>query len=44
MENNRQMEMCSPVCLVNNKLMKLDSMGVWKITENGAVLPWMYGK
>jgi hypothetical protein len=35
MENNRQMKMCSPVavCLVNNKLMKLDSMGVWKITD-----------
>jgi hypothetical protein len=33
MENNRQMKLYSPVCLVNNKLMKLDSIGVWKITD-----------
>jgi hypothetical protein len=28
-ENNKQMKLYSPVCLVNNKLMKLDFMGVW---------------
>jgi hypothetical protein len=33
MENNKQMKLYSPACLVNNKLMKLDSMGVWKITD-----------
>jgi hypothetical protein len=33
MENNKQMKLDSPVCLVNNKLMKLDFMGVWQITD-----------
>jgi hypothetical protein len=33
MENNKQMKFYSPVCMVNNKLIKLDFMGVWKITE-----------
>jgi hypothetical protein len=33
MENKIQMKLYSPVCLVNNKLMKLDSMRVWKITD-----------
>jgi hypothetical protein len=33
MENNKQMKLYSPVCLVNNKLMQLDFMGVWQITD-----------
>jgi hypothetical protein len=33
MENNKQIKLDSPVCLVNNKLMKLDFMGVWQITD-----------
>jgi hypothetical protein len=33
MENNKQMKLYSPVCMVNNKQIKLDSMGVWEIKE-----------
>jgi hypothetical protein len=43
-ENNNQMNLYSPGCMENNKQMELYSMGVWKIRENGAVLPWVYGK
>jgi hypothetical protein len=33
MENNRHMKLYSLLCLVNKKLMKLDSTDVWKITD-----------